>query len=167
MINYVEMGSGLHEEFARHGVRVDQDVSTGVWTSNNDALAQSIIDGYTLDKTKSEVCSAIDAFAAALREKITANVAPAEMASWPIKRAEALAYQADPAVQTPFLSAEAAARGVTVDAIVTRVIGNAAALSALEAQIAGNSGRHRDAVKGLADFGSVLSYDWHTGWPVV
>jgi hypothetical protein len=179
MISYVEKGIGQHDAIYAAGHTfvwgavstpgmVLVDVSNGATALVDDeAAVQAVMDAYPLSSTQSEVSARIDAHAAALREKVTAGIAPAEMSSWPIKRSEALAYQADPTAVTPFLSAEAAARGVTVDAIAARVAANSTALSALEAAIAGNAGKHRDAIKLLTAFADVLAYDWSTGWPSV
>lgn len=106
--------------------------------------------------------AAIDAHANALRNGMTAGITPAEMASWSIKRGQAMAYQGDPAA-CPMLAAEAAARGVPLSAIVDRVLAAASALSAAEAAIAGTAGRHKDAVKTAAD---PSAYDWSGGWPL-
>ena len=61
-------------------------------------------------------------------------------------------------------SAEAQWRNVTLAQLVARVDGNAAQLGALEAQIAGVCGRHRDAVRNMTDE-QALAYDWRDGWP--
>lgn len=170
MINYTEKGIGLHEAIQAAGHWLAQH--DGVWVSDNDVAVQAIIDGYTMAQTADEIKARIDEYAASLRGKVTATVAPAEMASWTIKRAEAEAYQANNAAATPFLSAESTARGVTVADLATRVLNNAAVLQSLEAQIAGNSGKHRDALTSIAadstkTFADLLAYDWSTGWPMV
>ena len=67
------------------------------------------------------------------------------------------------------LAAEAAARGATLVSVVARVQANAAALSLLEAQIAGVAGRHKDAVRAYPSTtegeAAALVYDWSSGWP--
>ena len=146
----------------------------GVWQTSDDVAVQAIIDAYPLTGTKAEVIAGIYKKAMELREKVTLSIAPAEMASWPIKRAEALAYQANSNAEIPFLIAEASARGVVASVIVAKVLNNAAILSALEAQISGNAGKHSDAINAITSssstdggFSAVLSYDWSTGWPSV
>jgi len=162
-INYTEKGHGLHDKLASLGITLTQ--RDGVWESNS-GFAQAVIDAYTLEETQDDVCDAIEAFAAALRNKHVANISPAEMSSWPIKLAEAAAFAAsgNPS-DAPLLSIEATARGCTLAELVGKVGGNATGLAALEAAIAGTSGKHRDAVRALATFADVLAYDWHTGWP--
>ncbi|HLO63165.1 MAG TPA: hypothetical protein VK165_09405 [Azonexus sp.] len=166
MINYTEKGIGLHRAVVAAGhwlMEID-----GVWQSSDDTAVQAIIDAYSLEDCKNEVCTAISAHAKSLRDKAVENVSAGEMASWPIKRAEATAFVATGnADVAPMLTAEASARGVTLLEMISKVSGNAARLSLLEAQIGGIDGRHRDTVRGLADFDSVLSYDWRTSWPMV
>ena len=104
---------------------------------------------------------AIDARARADRDAIVAGTSPAEMASWPIKRQEALAYTAsgDPA-DAPMLSAEAAARRIALDALVTIVANKSLALGGAEAAIAGKYGRLSDEAKvaqSLADLDAVMA----------
>ncbi len=170
MINYTEKGFGLHQAIAAAGYTLAQH--NGIWESNNDAAVQPIIDGYTMTNVANDIKAQIDLHAAALRQKVTATVSPAEMASWPIKRAEAEAYQANNAASTPFLSAESTARGITLAALAALILNNATTLQSMEAQIAGNSGKHRDALTAIAadttkTFSSLLTYDWSMGWPVI
>jgi hypothetical protein len=164
MITYREKGGGLHGAIAAAGHWLREE--DGVWISSDDAAVQAIIDGYPLAACQAEICAAIDAHAAARRDAATAGVSASEMASWPVKRAEALAHAADPmAGAAPVLAVEAAARGVPLDAVVARVLANAQALATLEATIAGVAGRHKDAVRATQSFAAALAYDWSTGWP--
>lgn len=166
MINFIDKGCGLHERLRDRGCAIHQ--LDGVWESGNPVAAQAIIDSYPLADTRAEVCARINAHARALRDAAVAGISPAEMAGWAIKRAEAAAYTASGnAADAPVLAAEAAARGVTLSAIVLRVSANALALAMLEAAIAGVSGKHRDAVNALGTFGAVLGYDYSAGWPVL
>jgi hypothetical protein len=114
-------------------------------------------------RTRSDIVTAIDAHANGLREAATAGITAAEMAGWPIKRAEAIAYQGDQQA-CPLLSEEAAARGVTLQEIVDLVLANAARYAALEAAIAGVAGRHKDAVRAMTE-DAARTYDWSIGWP--
>lgn len=131
------------------------------WRDPRDAPAAAEIAAAWPEVQRGQVIAAIDAHAASLRDAAVEGVNPAEMASWAIKRAEALAYDGT-AMSCPMLAAEAAARGCDVAVIVGRVHANAGALSALEAQIAGVAGRHKDAVRSAAE---PAAYDWSVGWP--
>lgn len=108
-----------------------------------------------------------DALAAAKRDSVVAGTSPAEMASWPIKLAEAMKFTASSVpADAPYLAAEAEARGVTLDVLVAKVQTNGAVLAGLEAQIAGVNGKHRDAIAAMTDSAAVLAYDITAGYPV-
>lgn len=166
MIAYTEKGHGLHAAIAAAGHRLE--FMDGTWICDHPTAVQAIIDSYSLTDTKAEVCARINEHARSLRDAAVSGTSAAEMASWPIKRAEAQAYTISAnAADAPVLYAEAVARGVPLADIVARVQANAAALSMLEAAIAGVSGKHRDAVNALGTFGAVLAYDFSTGWPAL
>lgn len=163
MINYTEKGIGLHDRIAKAGHSLER--VNNEWVASDDAAVQAIIDGYSLVDLKAELLTNIDELAKAKRDAVVANISPAEMASWSIKRAEASAYNGQDS-SVPFLAAEAAARGVPASALVDKVLAKGAALSGLEAVISGVSGKHCDAIKSAASFSEALSYDYSTGWPV-
>ncbi len=165
MINYVEKGFGLHVAVGAAGHSLEQ--LDGVWVSSNDGAVQAIIDAYPLASTKAEIVAAIDAHAKTLREQANADMAPAEMATWTLKREEAWLYQQSQQVaDAPLLTREATARGVSVDTIVTKVLAAADVLIARESDISGFAGKHKDAVLALATFEGVLAYNWTVGWSV-
>lgn len=166
MIQYTEKGAGLHEAIARAGhvlVQID-----GVWTASDEVAVQAIIDGYTLANAKAYATGEVLKRAKALRDKVVASVSPGEMASWPIKVAEAANFRATGnAAQCPMLSIEAQARAVTLEALVTKVEGNSLRLSTVEALIGGADGKHRDAIAALTTFEAINAYDYSAGWPEV
>jgi hypothetical protein len=55
-------------------------------------------------------------------KNLKASYVEGEVDSWPVQRAEALAYSADNTASTPLLSVIATNRGITVDALVTKVL---------------------------------------------
>lgn len=113
-----------------------------------------------------ETVRAIDAHAKALRDYVVSNISPAEMASWPIKRAEAAAYLASGnATDAPMLGMEAYVRGVDLGTLAQKVLAKATLLSQLEAAIAGAAGRHTDAVSAITRQDDLMAYDWTVGWP--
>ncbi|MBY0238131.1 MAG: hypothetical protein K2X55_02345 [Burkholderiaceae bacterium] len=165
-INYIEKGYGLHEAIRAAGHWLVQ--RDGLWISSNDVVVQAIIDSYTLAQTKAAKQRAVLAKAKETRDRAVVAVSAGELASWSIKRSEALAFaEAGDLAQCPMLSVEAAERGITVAALVAKVNANAAAFSTLEAQIGGTDGRHRDAITALGSFEAVAAYDYSTGWPEV
>lgn len=164
MINYADKGPGLEAYITESGhwaVNVN-----GVWHTSNDAVVQALIDGYTLNHAKEWVKQRIDNHAAELRNKFTAGIGYAEMASWGLKQQEATAYRlSGQAADAPLLAAEAIVRSVGIETLVVRVETNAARFMALEANIAGISGKHKDTVTAFVNFEGLLNYNWRTGWP--
>ena len=145
----------------------------GDWYRDDDNYRRS----WTLtDDTQAEILERlarqVDSTARELRDAATAGTSPAEMASWSLKRSEALVYSTEPADQTEantlgvgLLYAEAQVRDATTQAIANRVIANATALTGLEAQIAGNAGKLRDALAEAGTIDEMLAIDLTAGWP--
>lgn len=165
MINYIEKGSGLHRAIEESGEWLHQ--VDNVWVASNEAAVQALIDGYTLDQAKQACCAEVIALATAKFNRAIESYSKGELARWPALQSEADAYSADPAASVPRLTSEAQYRGVTVEALVAKVKANATKFNSLGDQIAGISGKHRDAIMALGDFAAVLSYDYSTGWPAV
>ena len=166
MIDYKEKGHGLHVaiEAAGHWLRE----TDGKWVSSDDDAVQALIDAYTLDQCKSERAAESLAISKALRDAVVASISPGEMAAWPIKRAEAVAYAASGRDEdAPLLSAEAAARGITLPAMLAKVSENAQYFAGLEARIGGADGKHRDKIALLEAFEDVAAYDLSVDWPKV
>lgn len=109
--------------------------------------------------------SEIEEIASAARQRVTGPVSPQEMASWPVKLQQAIAFtESAPETDFEMIAIEARARGVEVIEIASRVISNARGYSAAEARIAGTAGKHRDAVRALTEAGDILAYDTTKGW---
>jgi hypothetical protein len=123
-----------------------------------------------IDQARSALILASDLFAKSKRDAIVSNISAAEMASWPIKRSEALSWQAAGAAATdamaPNLAMEAQARGISLASLVDKVLAKAADLSQLEALIAGVNGRHNDAILAMETAAEIAGYDITEGWPV-
>jgi hypothetical protein len=167
-INYTEKGNGLHNAIAAAGLSLWQEGNAWKTGPGQESAVQAIIDSYTLAQAKAVKKAQSLAIAKSLRDKVVAAISPGEMASWPIKRDEALRYsQTGNAADAPLLSMEAQARGITLAAMMTRVASNAASFAAAEAAIGGADGRHRDAIDKLLRFEDVADYNLNTGWPEV
>lgn len=148
----------------------------GLYLPTWDDTKQTWFDGRPAPaRTKADAAkarqAAIDLQARTIRDGIVAGISAAEMASWPIKRAEAQTYQAGTDTTAPNLTVEAQARGIALADLVTLVLNKSAQLSQLEATIAGNAGKHSDAVIALlndaaATIDQIDSYDYSAGWPV-
>lgn len=178
MINYIEKGAGLHDKIRAAGLQLLRDGQSGALdTGGHDAEVQAIIDGYTLADCKAVQCRLCAGHAKRLRNKVIAPYSAGEMAAWPVKLAEAAAYaDSNPrdASLAPMLAAEALVRGISLDAMMGKVSGNASTFGDMEVQIAGVDGRHRDAINAIqgadndpAAYAAVLAYDFTTGWPEI
>ena len=160
---------GMYETLWAQGIQTEGGVS-GEFASDP-VMAQAIINTYTPAKAlafaQQAKCAEVDTLAAKLRNQIVAGTSPAEMSSWPLKLMQAQAYLAGTDTAPALLSAESQSRGVTLQDLAQRVITNNAQLGALEAQIAGTSGKHRDTIAALTDLAAVEAYNYSTGWPEV
>lgn len=165
VISYTEKGYGLHSAIVAAGHSLMQ--VDGAWVADDAAAVQAIIDSYTLADAKAARCAQVVVKATGLFNEAISGYSRGELAGWPILRAEALAYIADAGADVPNIALEAQARGCDVPTLVAKVLANAQFYDAMRAQIAGNSGRHRDAIMALADFDAIAGYDFSTGWPEV
>ncbi len=145
------------------GIRM-ADGATG--QAIDDAI-MAIDTAYPVSAAADAVCKQIEVLATSKRNQVIAGYSPGEMASWPIKRAEALAYQvSNNESDAPNLDAEASSRGITLAALVAKVLADAERFAGIEAAIAGASGRHRDAVRTLTTHADIAAYDYSVGWPL-
>lgn len=171
-INYIEKGAGLWLAIDASGEWLRQN--NQIWECSNEQAVQAIIDAYPISATISEKKLEIDEYARQLRIKAAGDYSP-EQAAWSIKADQAAKYAATQnEADAPVLVAEAQYRNMSLQSIVDRVIGNAAALRGLEALIAGVSGKHKDILSAMqkdsptaADFRAVLDYDYKSDveWP--
>lgn len=164
MINYTEKGYGLHEAIKDAGHFLRQE--NGEWVSSNDTAVQAIIDGFSISDAANFVSGLIDDKAKSLRDKFSKKVSASEMAAWASKKLEADKFQVSKNnADAPTLVIEAGFRGVTVQNLVNKVISNFDTTSQRESRISGVAGKHKDAVKSLASFSAINSYDFSTDWP--
>ena len=164
MITYTEKGIGLHDVVRKAGYTLREE--NGVWVSDNDVAVQAIIDSFDpLVSAKAAKKKAIDAHAAALRNVIVNGTSPAEMAAWGLKVLQAARVQAGETTGTELIDAEATVRGVSRAAMAAIVKGNSDGLSALETQISGNAGKHKDIIAAMTDWQAIAAYDFSSGWP--
>ena len=121
-----------------------------------------------LAEAKARRIEDINAHAAALRNRAVRGRSAGEMASWAIKLAEARAWQVTPvASSAPTLNAIATIRGITLAALVGKVIDQASPFLQAEAAIDGIRGLHADAIEAAADVPAIVAYDWMAGWPSI
>lgn len=123
-------------------------------------------DPVSFEEARLNLIHAVDILARDKRNSIVADISPAEMASWPIKRAEAMAYQASGLESdAPNLAVEAEARETTLADLVAKVLAKAAQISYIEAQIAGYAGKLQDQINAAEDEQALELIDITVGWP--
>ena len=117
MINYIELGSGLHDEIEKAGHWIE--CRDGQWISSNDVAVQAIIDSYDplVYEIKKNIAIVKDAAIVARSRYVT----PGKDLVYELKRLQAIAYKNDgyPADTSayPLIQAESNATGKTpVDA---------------------------------------------------
>jgi hypothetical protein len=115
----------------------------------------------TLAEAQANRTAVVDLAAASLRDRVTAGISAAEMSSWPLKLSEAQAGGG------PMLTLEAGYRGISEADLIVKVLDKAQQLSTLEAQIAGVSGMHNDAINAMTTIEEVVNYDMRADWPEV
>lgn len=172
-LDYIEKGAGLHEAIAAAGYQAYwRDGQFVTPNPTDEPLIQQIIDNFPMPdllvETKITKCSQILAHSKMLRDRAVSAVSKGEIASWSIKRSEALLFQASgQASDCPMLAIEAQARNIALGSLVTKVLANSSRYSLLEATIGGVDGKHRDAVMALTTADEVMAYDYSAGWPGV
>lgn len=135
------------------------------WIQINGVVQAPPIQAFS-DQQASRIAE-VDSVAKEKRDSVVVNTSPGEMASWPIKRAEALAWQSSSSdTDAPNLLREATARQIPLADLVSKVLAKAAQLSSLEADIAGHCGYLQDQLRAATDSTSLYAIDITAGWPI-
>lgn len=148
-------------------IEAPDDVITGMVRQPDGSYAPPASPSQTIEQRRAQVSAEIDLHAKALRDNVVQLISPAEMSSWPIKQAQALAFQAGGGdAVAPMLVAEAGYRQCTTAELVDMVLAKAQQLAALEAMISGECGRRQDLLR-VADLAQIdaLASSVRTGWP--
>jgi len=166
MITYIEKGIWLHEYIRSQGHNLYWNGEELI--TSNDQVVQEIIDSfdplpYAITEKKRE----IESYAANIRNKIVSGISPAEMSSWGLKLLQANRVNFGETTGTEIVDAEALARGINRIAMANIIKSNSTILSALESQIAGNTGKHKDILETMSSWEEVRDYDFSGGWPSV
>lgn len=149
----------------RAGTCQDQDFAgqaqpgEGVVEATNDA---TVVAEVNLNPVRATLLTAIDDAAEATRQQFITPGAGQAM-TYLRKEAEAHAYVADSGAPTPFLTAEATARGITVAALAAEVIARAAAWTTIGPKIEAARMGAKEAVKdaaNIADMHAAAQVDW-------
>lgn len=133
-------------------VEAPDDVIAGMVRQSDGSYAPPALPSQTIEQRRAQVSADIDLHAKSLRDNVVALISPAEMSSWPIKQAQALAFQkSGDEADAPMLVAEAGYRQVTTAELVDMVLAKAQQLAGLEAMISGECGRRQDILRTLED----------------
>jgi hypothetical protein len=174
MSRYQILQSGGVFDFETRTI-IPPDRSSALWqeyqnwlTAGNTPLPPDTIGQDDLATSKLKRQGEIDAYAAGLRNRVVRGRSAGEMASWALKLNEARAYTStsDP-LQAPTLSAIASIRGITLADLAGRVLANSKPFLQAEAAIDGIRGKHCDAIDAMTTVADIITYDWHSGWPVI
>lgn len=134
----------------------------GVWQQQWEVIDSGVSHE---DKIKYYV-NEIDKIATKVRNLIVADISPGEMAAWPIKRTEALAYGVDPSeASAPGLAIEAARGDIPLADLVAKVLFKADLFIQLESDVAGRCRALQNAVKTTTTVEELLAIDLNSGWP--
>ncbi len=117
MINYTELGIGLHEYLASEGVYLEQSQS-GEWQANaSDERVNNLIASYNpWGAEKAKKLLEINSWFQSEVEKLTAGTTQVERDSWSVQVSEAYGYR-----PISMLAAMAQARGIEVETLVMKV----------------------------------------------
>lgn len=151
MINYIELGVGLHEHLASEGVYLEQS-QDGKWQANaSDERVNNLIASYNpwgVEKAKKLL--EINSWFQSEVEKLTAGTTQVERDSWSVQVSEAYGHR-----PISMLAAMAEARGVSVDTLVMKVKAKAELFSVLYGSLQGAKDALEDKVKALPNEGEL------------
>jgi len=103
-------------------------------------------DDAVLKKLKEEKLAQILAASDAAMAALSSRFSEHEKLSWPKQEQEAKALQLDPEAPAPLLRGMAASRGITLEALQTKVMANVQAFESAAALILGTQQRYEDEV---------------------
>lgn len=151
MINYIELGIGLHEYLASEGVYLEQSQS-GEWQANaSDERVNNLIASYNpWGDEKAKKLLEINSWFQSEVEKLTAGTTQVERDSWSVQVSEAYGYR-----PISMLAAMAQARGIEVEALVMKVKAKAELFSVLYGSLQGAKDALEDKVKALPNEGEL------------
>ena len=151
MINYIELGIGLHEYLASEGVYLEQS-QDGKWQANaSDERVNNLIASYNpWGAEKAKKLLEINSWFQSEVEKLTAGTTQVERDSWSVQVSEAYGYRS-----ISMLAAMAQARGIEVGTLVMKVKAKAELFSVLYGSLQGAKDALEDKVKALPDEGDL------------
>ena len=93
---------------------------------------EPIIATLTLDDAKAEKIALLRSHFESVVASVKADAAPYEVATWETQRTEYMAWQANNATPTPYVSGLATARGLTVPELMAKIAAKVAAFATLQ-----------------------------------
>ena len=151
MINYVELGIGLHEYLAIEGVFLEQS-QDGKWQANaSDERVNNLIATYNpWSVEKAKKVKEVNEWFSAKVSAVTADVTQEEKDSWPTQASEANGLE-----PLDLLLDMAEARGITVEKMVEKVKRKQKMYKKAYAKLQGEKDRVLDLVKALPNSGEL------------
>lgn len=144
-----DLGYGLTEHLAAHGVLLVQRDGAWIAEGATDEQAQALIDAYNpWPVEKARKLQEINDWFASQVAALTAGIPQAEKDSWPVQVNEA--YGLRPLAMLP---AMAAGRGISVEVLIEKVKAKAEAFSMYYGAIQGERDRVEDLIKSMPDAG--------------
>lgn len=150
MINYIEVGYGLHEFLNSNGVYLEQ--LDGVWTANvPDADVNALIEQYNpWPVEKAKKLEEINNWFKNAVAQLTAGIPQEEKDSWATQ-----VNEANGIIPLQMLPVMANARGITVEELIQRVKTKAGLFAQYYGAIQGKRDAVEDAIKALPDSGEL------------
>ena len=151
MINYIELGIGLHEYLASEGVYLEQS-QDGKWQANaSDERVNNLIASYNPWGTeKAKKVKEVNEWFSAKVSAVTADVTQEEKDSWPTQASEANGLE-----PLDLLIDMAEARGITVEQMIEKVKRKQKMYKKVYAKLQGEKDRALDLVKALPNEGEL------------
>lgn len=151
MINYVELGIGLHEHLAKEGVYLEQ-LQDGKWQANaSDERVNNLIASYNpWGAEKAKKIKEANEWFSAMVSGITADVTQEEKDSWPTQANEANGIE-----PLDLLIDMAESRGITIEQMVEKVKRKQKMYKKLYAKLQGEKDRVLDLIKAMPNEGEL------------
>lgn len=151
MINYIELGIGLHEHLASEGVFLEQ-LQSGEWQANaSDERVNNLIASYNpWAAEKAKKVKEVNEWFSAKVSAVTADVTQEEKDSWPTQASEANGLEPINLLQTM-----ADARGIAVEQMIEKVKRKQALYKQVYGKLQGEKDRVLDLVKALPNNGEL------------
>ncbi len=150
MINYIEKGYSMHDWLQKQGVQLIQ--RDNVWVANqSDENVNALIESYNpWPAEKAAKLAEVNNWFANAVSQLTEGIPQEEKDSWSVQ-----VNEANGLVSMQMLPVMAAARGIALDELVSKVKAKAALFAQYYGAIQGKRDMVEDLIKSLPDSGSI------------